>query len=118
MITPRNCGVFWPLAATWQLSEQAAEAIEKYLYEVARTTGCAFPFHDITQALRKMHLRLSSENPAQMDIVTGDTPGRIPHNDDEMLSVWARTLQQRILSSDFTVPGLALAEAIKATAPE
>ncbi len=107
LITPRNCGVAWPLAATWQLSEQAAEEIEKYLYEVARTTGCAFPFHDIAQALRHMHLRLSSENPAQVDIVSGDSPGRIPHNDEEMLSMWARTLQQKMLSSDFALPGFA-----------
>jgi len=105
MITPRNCGVAWPLAATWQLSAQAAQEIEKYLYEVARTTGCAFPFHDIAQALRRMHLRLSAENPAQVDILTGESLGRVPHNDDEMLSLWARTLQQKILSSDFTLPG-------------
>jgi hypothetical protein len=108
LITPRTCGVAWPLAATWQLSEQAAEEIEKYLYEVARTTGCAFPFHDITAALRQMHLRLSAENPAQMDIVSGDKPGHIPRNDEEMLSVWARTLQQKMLSSDFALPGFAL----------
>lgn len=104
MITPRNCGVAWPLAATWQLSAQATEEIEKYLYEVARTTGCAFPFHDIAQALQKMHLRLSSENPAQVDIVSGEMLGRMPRNDEEMLSVWARTLQQKMMSSDFALP--------------
>lgn len=104
MITPRNCGVPWPLAATWQLSAQATEEIEKYLYEVARTTGCAFPFHDIAQALHRMHLRLSSENPAQVDIVSGEALGRMPRSDDEMISVWARTLQQKMLSSDFALP--------------
>lgn len=107
LITVRTCGVAWPLAPTWQLSEQAAEEIEKYLFEVARTTGCAFPFHDITQALRQMHLRLSPESPAQVDIVTGETPGRTPRNDEEMLSVWARTLQQKMLESDFATPGFA-----------
>lgn len=112
LITPRNCGVAWPLAATWQLSEQAAQEIEKYLYEVARTTGCAFPFHDITLALRQMHLRLSAENPAQIDIVSGESPGRIPRSDDEMLSMWARTLQQKILASDFAMPGLVGAAAL------
>jgi hypothetical protein len=106
LITPRNCGVAWPLAATWQLSGQAAEEIEKYLYEVARTTGCAFPFHDITQALCKLHLRLSTANPAQMDIVSGDSLSRLPRDDEEMLSVWARTLQQKMLSSDFTLPNV------------
>jgi hypothetical protein len=104
LITPRNCGVAWPLAATWQLSAQATLEIEKYLYEVARTTGCAFPFHDIAQALHKMHLRLSSENPAQVDIVSGDSLGRVPRSDEEMLSVWARTLQQKMMSSDFALP--------------
>ena len=108
LITPRNCGVPWPLAATWQLSAQATEEIEKYLYEVARTTGCAFPFHDIAQALQKMHLRLSSENPAQVDILTGDSVGKAPRNDDEMLGVWARTLQQKMLSSDFALPTFTL----------
>jgi len=106
LITVRTCGVAWPLAPTWQLSEQAAEEIEKYLFEVARTTGCAFPFHDITQALRRMHLRLSPESPAQVDIVTGESPGRGPRNDEEMLSVWARTLQQKMLESDFATPGI------------
>jgi hypothetical protein len=106
LITVRSCGVRWPLAATWQLSNQATDEIEKYLFEVARTTGCAFPFHDIAQALRQMHLRLSMENAAQVDIVSGESPGRIPHSDDEMLGMWARTLQQKIMASDFTVVGI------------
>lgn len=106
LITSRNCGVTWPMPATWQLSAQAAEQIERYLFEVARSTGCAFPFHDITKALCQMHLRLSPENSAQLDIVTGDSPSRSARGDDEMLSVWARTLQQKIMASDFSVPGL------------
>lgn len=106
LITAKNCGVAWPLPATWQLSAQAAEQVEGYLFEVARSTGCAFPFHDITKALCQMHLRLSAENPAQLDIVTGESMGRTPKSDDEMLSVWARTLQQKIMLSDFTVPGV------------
>lgn len=105
-ITARTCGVPWPLPATWQLSAQAAEQIESYLYEVARSTGCAFPFHDITKALCQMHLRLSPEHPAQLDIATGDSPSRTPKNDDEMLGVWARTLQQKVMLSDFSLPGL------------
>lgn len=104
-ITARNCGVTWPLPATWQLSAQAAEQIESYLYEVARSTGCAFPFHDITKALCHMHLRLSTANPAQLDIVSGDAISRTPKNDDEMLGVWARTLQQKVMLSDFSLPG-------------
>ena len=110
-ITARSCGVAWPLAATWQLSAQATEEIEKYLYDVARTTGCAFPFHEIAQALQKMHLRLSAENPAQVDILSGESVGRLPHNDEEMLGVWARTLQQKMLSSDFTLPGFVMPNA-------
>jgi len=105
-ITARTCGVAWPLPATWQLSAQAAEQIESYLFEVARSTGCAFPFHDITKALCQMHLRLSPAHPAQLDIVTGESLSRTPKSDDEMLGVWARTLQQKIMLSDFSVPGL------------
>lgn len=105
-ITSKTCGVPWPLPSTWQLSAQAAEQIEQYLYEVARTTGCAFPFHDITKALCAMHLRLSPRFAGQLDILTGDSLGRSPKDDDEMLSMWARTLQQKLLTSDFAVPGV------------
>lgn len=105
-ITSRTCGVPWPMTATWQLSEQASEQIEKYLFEVARTTGCAFPFHDIALAMRQMHLRLSHENPALCDIVTGEVLGRLPRTDDEMLGIWARELQRRVHSSEITVAGL------------
>ena len=101
-ITGRTCGVAWPLAPRWQLSEQAAEQIEKYLYEVARSTGVAFPFHDITAAMRKMHLQVSLNNPGLCDICTGENPGRAPRTDEEMLSVWGRELQRRIHSSEIT----------------
>jgi hypothetical protein len=100
-ITGRTCGVPWPLSPRWQLSEQAAEQIEKYLFEVARSTGVAFPFHDITAAMRKMHLHVSLDNPGLCDIVPGDNPGgRQPRTDEEMLSVWARELQRRVHSSE------------------
>lgn len=101
LITPRTCGVPWPLANTWQLSESAAAHIEQYLFEVARTTGCAFPFHDITAALRKMHLRPSLEHAAQCDIVAGETLGRAPRSDEEIIAIWARELARKMRSSDF-----------------
>lgn len=106
LITPRTCGVPWPLSPTWQLSEQAATQIERYLFEVARTTGCAFPFHDITAAMRKMHLRQNATQPSLADIVTGESPGRTPRTDDEMLSLWARELHRRVHASDFSILGL------------
>lgn len=104
LITSRNCGVAWPLVSTWQLSEQAAAQIEKYLYEVARTTGCAFPFHEITTAMRSMHLRPSPEHPSLIDVVTGETVGRQPRSDDELLGVWARKLYENVHASDWGIP--------------
>jgi hypothetical protein len=103
LITCLTCGVPWPLAPRWQLSEQAAEQIEKYLFEVARSTGVAFPFHDITAAMRKMHLQVSLDNPGLCDIVSGEHPGRAPRTDEEMLSVWGRELQRRIHSSELAL---------------
>lgn len=105
-VTRRTCGVPWPLARSWQLSEQAAEQIEKYLFQVARSTGTAFPFHDITRAMRQMHLQVSPDNPGLCDIVAGESPGRMPTSDEEMLSVWARELQRRVHSSELVLRGL------------
>jgi len=104
-ITARTCGVPWPLAPTWQLSVQAAEQIEKYLFQVARSTGTAFPFHDITRAMQRMHLQVSQDNPGQCDIVAGESPGRHPSSDEEMLAVWARELQRRVHSSELVLRG-------------
>jgi hypothetical protein len=104
-ITARTCGVPWPLAPTWQLSPQAAEQIEKYLFQVARSTGTAFPFHDITRAMQRMHLQVSLDNPGQCDIVAGESPGRHPSSDEEMLAVWARELQRRVHSSELVLRG-------------
>ena len=104
-ITARTCGVPWPLAPTWQLSAQAAEQIEKYLFQVARSTGTAFPFHDITRAMQRMHLQVSLDNPGQCDIVAGESPGRHPSSDEEMLAVWARELQRRVHSSELVLRG-------------
>ena len=104
-VTRRTCGVPWPLALTWQLSAQAAEQIEKYLFQVARSTGTAFPFHDITRAMQKMHLQVSAHNPGLCDIVSGETPGRQPTSDEEMLSVWARELQRRVHASELVLSG-------------
>lgn len=104
-ITPRTCGVPWPLAPTWQLSVQAAEQIEKYLFQVARSTGTAFPFHDITRAMQRMHLQVSLDNPGQCDIIAGESPGRHPSSDEEMLAVWARELQRRVHSSELVLRG-------------
>lgn len=104
-ITRRTCGVPWPLALTWQLSAQAAEQIEKYLFQVARSTGTAFPFHDITRAMQQMHLQLSPHNPGLCDIVSGESPGRQPTSDAEMLSVWARDLQRRVHASELVLSG-------------
>jgi hypothetical protein len=95
-ITRNSCGIPWPLATQWQLSEQAAGQIEKYLYEVARSTGVAFPFNDIAIAMRKMHIEVSLDQPGLLDIVPGETPGRSARTDEEMLSVWARELQRRV----------------------
>lgn len=106
LITPKSCGVPWPLSATWQLSDQASAALERYLFEVARSTGCAFPFHDIAAAMRKMHLRQSAEMPSLIDIVTGESPGRTARHDEEMLSLWARELHRRVHASDFSILGL------------
>lgn len=103
-ITKRTCGVPWPLGPSWQLSEQAAGQIERYLFEVARTTGCAFPFHDITAAMRTIHLRISAESSSLCDIITGETLGRFPRTDDELLSLWARALQRAIHATDLSVP--------------
>lgn len=103
-VTKRTCGVTWPLAATWQLSEQAAAQIEQYLFEVARTTGCAFPFHEITVAMRRMHLRISADSAALCDIVTDEVLGRYPRSDEEMLNMWARALSRAIHAADLTVP--------------
>lgn len=105
-ITARTCGVPWPLAPTWQLSVQAAEQIEKYLFQVARSTGTAFPFHDITRAMQRMHLQVSLDNPGQCDIIAGESPGRQPSSDEEMLAVWARELQRRVHSSELVLRGL------------
>lgn len=104
-ITRRTCSVPWPLALTWQLSAQAAEQIEKYLFQVARSTGTAFPFHDITRAMRQMHLQVSPDNPGLCDIVSGEKPGRQPTSDEEMLSVWARDLQRRVHNSELVLRG-------------
>jgi hypothetical protein len=104
-ITGRTCGVPWPLAPRWQLSAQAADQIEKYLFEVARSTGVAFPFHDITAAMRKMHLQVSLDNPGLCDIATGENPGRAPRTDEEMLSVWGRELQRKVHSSELALGG-------------
>lgn len=106
LITKASCGVPWPLSSTWQLSPQAAAQIERYLFEVARSTGCAFPFHDITAAMCRMHLRQSAEQPSLIDIVTGESPGRRSATDEEMLSLWARELHRRVHASDFSVLGL------------
>lgn len=106
LITQASCGVPWPLSPTWQLSPQAAAQIEHYLFEVARTTGCAFPFHDITAAMCRMHLRQSALQPSLIDIVTGESPGRRTLSDEEMLSLWARELHRRVHASDFSVLGL------------
>ncbi len=104
-ITRRTCGVPWPLALTWQLSAQAAEQIEKYLFQVARSTGTAFPFHDITRAMQQMHLQPSADNPGLCDIVAGESPGRQPSSDAEMLAVWARDLQRRVHASELVLSG-------------
>lgn len=108
LITARTCGVPWPLAPTWQLSAQAAEQIEKYLFQVARSTGTAFPFHDITRAMQRMHLQVSLDKPGQCDIVAGESPGRHPSSDEEMLAVWARELQRRVHSSELVLRGAPL----------
>jgi hypothetical protein len=104
-ITARTCGVPWPLAPTWQLSIQAAEQIEKYLFQVARSTGTAFPFHDITRAMQRMHLQVSLDNPGRCDIIAGESPGRQPSSDEEMLAVWARELQRRVNTSELVLRG-------------
>ena len=104
-ITRRTCGVPWPLALTWQLSAQAAEQIEKYLFQVARSTGTAFPFHDITRAMQQMHLQPSADNHGLCDIVAGESPGRQPSSDAEMLAVWARDLQRRVHASELVLSG-------------
>ena len=61
LITSKNCGVAWPLPATLAAQCASRRAGRELPLRVARSTGCAFPFHDITKALCQMHLRLSAE---------------------------------------------------------
>lgn len=102
LITVHTCGVAWPMNALMQLSDQAVLQIERYLFEVARTTGCAFPFHDIAQAMRGMHLAPRPDNPALCDILNPqDLSRHRARPDDELLSLWARELRRRIHGSDW-----------------
>jgi hypothetical protein len=102
LITVHSCGVSWPLPGVLQLSEQAAARIEQYLFEVARSTGCAFPFHDIMRAMRSLHLCPRADNPALCDILDGEELHRHQKTpDEELLSFWARELRRRIHTSDW-----------------
>jgi hypothetical protein len=102
LITVHTCGIPWPMNALMQLSDQAVLQIERYLFEVARTTGCAFPFHDIAQAMRGMHLAPRPDNPALCDILNPqDLSRHRARPDDDLLSLWARELRRRIHGSDW-----------------
>jgi len=106
-ITSHSCGVPWPLGGTMQLSEEAADRIERYLFEVARSTGCAFPFHDIAEAMRSMHLCPRPDNPALCDILSAEElKGRAKPSDEDLLAFWAREVRRRIHTSDWLAPPL------------
>lgn len=98
-ITAHTCGVPWPLCPTLQLSDQATQQIERYLFEVARSTGCAFPFHDIALALRNMHLLPRPDNPSLCDLQSEGDLRR--HHADDLLSLWAREVRQRMHGSEW-----------------